>query len=208
MKKKLILFDLDGTLVNTRDFVMKTLNKLSDEFGYDYIDDHDIQILRNTRSRNFLKVLGIPIWKAPFLIHKVKKLLTNEIDDMNFVGGMEEVLIFLKQNGHTLGVFTSNSKINTSEFLKKYHGKYFESRYTGIGIFGKQRVFKEVIKENHLSSRDVIYVGDETRDIVASKKAGIKIIAVTWGFNTEKILNSMSPDYIANKPEEIITILS
>lgn len=207
MNKKLILFDLDGTLVNTKDFVIKTLNKLSGEFGYDYIDEHDIQILRNTRSRNFLKVLGIPIWKAPFIVKKIKKLLAKEIDNMNFIDGMEDVLLELKQKGHTLGVLTSNSKENTTEFLKKYHGKYFEPRYTGIGIFSKKRIFKKILKEKHLNSTDIIYVGDETRDIISSQKAGIKIIAVTWGFNSEKILKSLNPDYIANNPKEILNFL-
>jgi phosphoglycolate phosphatase len=54
----------------------------------------------------------------------------------------------------------------------------------------------------------VIYVGDETRDVEACKKVGIKIIGVTWGLHTPKALKKAGADYIINKPDEFHKILT
>lgn len=56
-------------------------------------------------------------------------------------------------------------------------------------------------------SHEVIYVGDETRDVEAAKKVGVKVIAVTWGINSEKILRKQNPDYLIVKPKELIEVL-
>lgn len=59
-----------------------------------------------------------------------------------------------------------------------------------------------------LDRNEVIYVGDEIRDIESAKDTGIKIIAVTWGFNTEDALCRFNPDYIAKDPRDIRLIVS
>src|SRR3989338_5712475 len=126
MKRKLILFDLDGTLVNTRRFIVNALNDLSRTFCFDHIEPYDERTLRNAKSSEFLHVLGIPFWKAPFLIGIIGKRLESAIDDMQLVEGMPEILSILKKEGYVLGVLTSNNKKNMCAFLKKYHGKYFD----------------------------------------------------------------------------------
>jgi phosphoglycolate phosphatase-like HAD superfamily hydrolase len=63
------------------------------------------------------------------------------------------------------------------------------------------------MKINNLSSEEVIYVGDETRDIEASKKINIKVIAVSWGFNSGEVLAKHNPDFLIHKPSELIEVL-
>ena len=50
-------------------------------------------------------------------------------------------------------------------------------------------------------------IGDEARDIKASKKSGIKSIAVTWGFQDEATLRRLNPDFIVKTPEDILKII-
>ena len=57
-----------------------------------------------------------------------------------------------------------------------------------------------------LHPSNVLYVGDEVRDIEAAKKAGIRIAAVTWGYNSKKALEAYKPDYLVTKPEELLQI--
>ncbi|MBK7488721.1 MAG: HAD hydrolase-like protein [Bacteroidales bacterium] len=54
-----------------------------------------------------------------------------------------------------------------------------------------------------LHAERIVYVGDETRDIEACQAAGIPVIAVSWGLNRRELLASLSPDQIADRPEEL-----
>ena len=53
------------------------------------------------------------------------------------------------------------------------------------------------------SMDEIIYVGDEMRDIEASKKVGIPVIAVSWGLNKREALESFKPDQMAHSPKDL-----
>ena len=74
-------------------------------------------------------------------------------------------------------------------------------------MFGKDKVIKKMLKTQRFNAKDVIYVGDETRDIDAAKQAKVTIIAVTWGFNTAKALTESSPNFLAHNPRELLEIV-
>ena len=63
------------------------------------------------------------------------------------------------------------------------------------------------MKKSGRSKENAIYVGDEVRDIKAAKKAGVKVASVTWGYNLESVLSSFHPDYIINRPEDLIKLV-
>jgi len=58
-----------------------------------------------------------------------------------------------------------------------------------------------------LYTEDVIYIGDEVRDIEAARAAGIKIASVTWGYNLESILTENKPDYIVTQPRDLLNLM-
>ena len=74
-------------------------------------------------------------------------------------------------------------------------------------MFGKHRSLKRLLKTYHMKPAETIYIGDEVRDIEACRKAKVQIIAVTWGFNSKRILERAKPDFIADKPEDIVKIV-
>lgn len=55
--------------------------------------------------------------------------------------------------------------------------------------------------------KDLVYIGDEVRDIEAAKKAGILSVGVSWGFQTEVAMKKASPDHLFNKPQELMTLI-
>ena len=63
------------------------------------------------------------------------------------------------------------------------------------------------MKSFHLKPVDIVYIGDEVRDVEAAKAMGVKIVSVTWGFQSKQILERGEPDYIAEKPKELEKIL-
>ncbi len=208
MTQKVIIFDFDGTIADTVDALVSLANSLATEFGYAQITPEELVILRNLTSREIFKYSGIPLFKIPFLLKKVKRELKNKIPELKPIVGIREALVELKDNGNRLGIITSNSKGNVKEFLEINNlDSLFEFIHTGVTIFGKTTIINNVLRQKQIKTEEVIYVGDETRDIEASKKAHIKVIGVTWGFNSEEALLKQNPDYLLHHPHELVEVI-
>ena len=205
MTIKAIIFDFDGTIADTYQAVVSITNGLSSEFGYRPLDQETLQLLKNLSSKEIVKQSEISLFKISFLVRRVQKELGKQIKDLESISGMTEVLEELKRQGYTLGIITSNARDNVMAFLEKQGlDSLFDFVYSGATIFGKHRIINKVIKKYKLTKSEVVYVGDETRDIRSAQKSDVAIIAVTWGFNSDKILSQHQPDFLAAKPSDIL----
>ncbi|MBK1987600.1 HAD-IA family hydrolase [Sphaerospermopsis aphanizomenoides BCCUSP55] len=208
MTQKVIIFDFDGTIADTVDALVTIANRLAVEFGYIQISANELTLLRNLTAREIIKYSGVSLLRIPFLVKKVKSELKNKIHELEPISGMTEALIELHQQGCRLGIITSNSQENVSEFLKCHDLDYlFEFIHSGVTIFGKTTIINNVLRQRHLKPQAVIYVGDETRDIEAAKKANIKVIAVSWGFNSPEALTKEKPDFLIDHPSELLAVV-
>lgn len=209
MTAKVVLFDFDGTIADTYNAIAKITNQLSSEFGYKAFNEEELLLLKKLSSREIVKFSEISIFKIPFLVRRVRSELSKEIANLSPIAGISSVLFELKSRGCTLGIVTSNNTENVDIFLRKNKLKsLFSYVYSSTSVFGKHRVINQAIRENSLNKADVIYVGDETRDVRSSRKSNIGIIAVTWGFNAVEILQEYHPDYLANTPQELLTAIN
>jgi phosphoglycolate phosphatase len=208
MTQKVIIFDFDGTIADTVEALVSIANRLAIEFDYIQITPNELTLLRNLTSREIIRYSGVSVLKIPFLFKKVKSELKNKITELEPISGVKEALIELNQQGYTLGVITSNSQENVTEFLRFHNLNYlFEFLYSGVTIFGKTTIINNVLRQKQLNPETVIYVGDETRDIEAAKKANIKVIAVSWGFNSPEALAKQNPDFLIHHPSELLDVV-
>ncbi|MDM9381557.1 HAD-IA family hydrolase [Chlorogloeopsis sp. ULAP01] len=209
MIQKVIIFDFDGTIADTVDALVNIANRLAKEFGYVQITPEELALLRNLTSREIINYSGISLFKIPFLVKRVKGELKNKIPELKPIPGIKDALAALKTEGHRLGIVTSNSKDNVTEFLKINDlDQLFEFIYSGVTIFGKTTIINNLLRQKQIKSEEVIYVGDETRDIEASKKANIKVIAVTWGFNAPEVLAKQNPYFLIHHPSELLEVIN
>jgi len=209
MTQKVVIFDFDGTIADTVDALVSIANRLAKEFGYVQITPEELALLRNLTSREIINYSGISVFKIPFLVKKIKGELKSKIPELKPIPGIKEALINLKNAGHRLGIITSNSKDNVTEFLRINElDNLFEFIYSGITIFGKTTIINNLLKQKQLKPEEVIYVGDETRDIEASKKANIKVVAVSWGFNSPEVLAKQNPNYLIHHPSELLDVVN
>lgn len=208
MRVKLIIFDFDGTLADTLDAIVGITNRLALEFGYEPTLPEELDQVRNLSSREIFKRSGISIFKLPFLLKRVKANLHQQIPSLKPLPGIKEVLFCLKDEGHQLGILTSNSEENVTLFLQE-HGMedLFDFVYSATTIFGKHRLIQKIMNARKLNSEEVVYVGDETRDIESSKKINIRVIAVSWGFNSKSALTEHNPDFLIDRPGELIEVM-
>ncbi|MBD2253798.1 HAD-IA family hydrolase [Nostoc parmelioides] len=208
MTQKVIIFDFDGTIADTVDALVSIANRLAVEFGYLQITPEQLTLLRNFSSREIIKYSGVSLIKIPFLVKKVKSELKNKIHELKPIPGIKEALLELKENDYKLGIITSNSRENVTNFLSINElDSLFDFIYSGVTIFGKTTIINNVLRQKQFKPQTVIYVGDETRDIEASKKANIKVIAVTWGFNSPEILAKQNPDFLIHQPRELLEVI-
>ncbi len=204
--KKLIIFDFDGTIVDSKEAWFKAVNKLAPQYNYTPIKKTEIKRLRNKTIKEIMHEKNIAYRKLPFLLNKLRKELENEMQKSNLYKGIKEVIANLNKN-NIIAIITSNSEENTIKFLNKHKIK-INFIYGGTNIFGKAVKINRIMKKVHPTIKETYYIGDEVRDIKAAKKTGIKSIAVTWGFNSKSILKKANPNYIIGKPKELIKIIN
>jgi phosphoglycolate phosphatase len=202
---KVIIFDFDGTVADTFDALVKITNRLALKFGYKPASPEDLVKIKNLSSREIIKQSGVSVFKLPFLLRKIKAELNHEIHQLTPVPGIQEALADLKNQGNQLGIITSNDQKNVIFFLQSNNlYKTFDFIYSEATLFGKSRVINHFLKHAKLKPEEAIYVGDETRDIEAAKKSQIKMIAVSWGFNSEEVLAAHEPDFLIHQPKELM----
>ena len=202
---KLILFDFDGTIADSLEAIVNITNTFSERYKFRKITLDKIEDLRNKSFTQVFKDVGLKFVKAPFLIRRVKKEFEHEIDNIKIYPGIKPVLKELSKT-YKLGILTNNTKKNVESFLLKNDLEMFSLIYDA-GFFSKARKLKRISRIEKIPLDKIIYVGDEIRDIKACKKAGVQIIAVTWGFNSKRRLKIEKPDYMVDNAKDILKIL-
>lgn len=204
-----IIFDFDGTIADTLAAIADITNRLAPLFGYRPADPEKLKSFQNLSTQQLLKQSEISVFKIPFLLRRVKSELRREIQQLNLIPGVGEVLNALAAEEHTLGIVTSNSAENVNLFLKKHDlAGLFSFIHTGATLLGKSKVLKQVLRRRKLNADQVLYVGDETRDIEAAQKISIRVVAVSWGFNSRQVLISKKPDFLIDQPNQLVQIVT
>ncbi|QSX05089.1 HAD-IA family hydrolase [Sedimentibacter sp. zth1] len=206
MNFKCVLFDFDGTLADTEEINFDIFQILSKKYKMQNITKEELNNIKDLSAMQLITYLKVKKYKIPFILKRGKKLLSAKIKEVDICKqNFKSVLQTLKEAKVKIAIITTNSKTNVEEFLKKHNIDCFDF-VISASLFGKESIIKKVIKNNNLDPKDVLYVGDEIRDINAAKKSGIKIASVSWGYNTVDSLLSYNPDYLIKDPSNLIDI--
>jgi len=207
MTIKIIIFDFDGTIADTHQISLAIANKMAEEFNYQPVNEDQLEDLKNLSSRDVVMRSGVSPLKIPFILRRFMQELSQHIHSLKPITGMPSCLKELKEEGYILGIISSNLKENVVSFLENNQLlDYFDFIFSGSTLFGKHRLINKAIKLQQVQPSQVIYVGDETRDINAAKKSKIRVIAVSWGFNSPSILQQYEPDFLVHSPLELLEL--
>ena len=119
---------------------------------------------------------------------------------------LKETLKILKSKLSYMGIISSNSKKNINTFLKNEKIDTLDFIISSP-LFSKEIKINKLKKKLKLKDEDILYVGDEVRDIVSAKKANIDIASVTYGYNTKEYLSSENPTYFIDDLKELFNII-
>ncbi len=197
---KSLIFDFDGTLADSLPVVIG----IAEEVLGVSIDSDEVKMYRNMTIKQILKEAKIPIYKVPGLLVKGRPLLQKKIHEVELFEGLKEVIKELSNNNNLYVVSSNSTGIITKFLVDAQLRGYFKNVYGNVGIFSKSQALKKVAKKESFDINNAIYIGDEVRDIEASKKVGMPIISVSWGFNGREILQKYQPEFIADKPKDIL----
>ncbi|CAM4234017.1 HAD family hydrolase [Bacillus manliponensis] len=205
---KYIIFDFDGTLVDSKDVFLASYNQIATKHNYKVIEKEELEGLRKISIRERCKLLKIPMYKIPFFVKELGSLYKQSIGEIILVDGIRPMLQDLKNKGYKIAIISSNREENIRQFLKNHDIHDVHDVFCSSNIFGKDKVMKQFLKEKKLGNEEVLYVGDEERDIAACKKVGIAVAWVGWGYDVLETIQESSPDYVVYKPEELTQVVA
>ena len=208
INKKILIWDLDGTIADSLNFFVNFLHNEAKKLNYNLTKKEIKNMIRNKDLKDIIKEYKFSKIQIFILVWKLRHNFKNVTENVNIYKNTDKILKELSQK-YDLYLLTSNDKKHTENFLKK-HNIYnlFLKKYYKSSLFGKDKTINKVIKKNNLNKENVIYIGDELRDFYACQKSNIKCINVSYGFNSEKLLKTQNKNLTISKINDIEKILS
>ncbi len=211
---KAIIFDLDGTLLNT-------LNDLADSVNH-ILTSHNMKNRTVDEIRSFIGN-GIPTLIARSVPENTDTdTLRICVEEMQVYykahadiktkpyDGITELLSELKTKNIASAVVTNKAEDSAKLLCNRKFGNMFSFV---IGDNGKDRlkpapdnVFR-ALRLLDVNKEDVLYVGDSDVDMVTAKNAGLRSVGVSWGFRDSDVLKKCGADYIIHSPEELLNLI-
>lgn len=204
---KHVIFDFDGTIADSMEMGLQIYNEFIDKYKYKKVTLEELRKLNELPIKERIKHVGIPLYKIPQISIDVLMKYKKIIHSLKPFDGIKDLIMDLKAKGLRLSIISSNSADNIQAFLKRNQLEVFDRVISEKNLFGKDKSIKKLLKQLNIDSDNVIYIGDELRDIDACQKLAIKIISVAWGFDSLELLKSGKPDFIAFRPKEIADII-
>lgn len=200
--RKAIIFDFDGTIADSFAIFIEALSVVIRRRPP--LTTNDIDELRKSSSiKEIIKKLGIKPWQMPLVIARGRREISARMERIAPFTGIAQALKEISAE-YTVYIVSTNSEENITGFLEK-HGMadYIHVIHGGISIMRKHKSLKKLLKKENLTESFCLYIGDETRDIEAARKTGIKCIAVEWGYSRPDALRRHTPDALVARPEDL-----
>jgi phosphoglycolate phosphatase len=203
MPYSLVIFDLDGTLIDSFPWFVRNFNDVADRFGFRRATDDDISPLRHAGLREIFERLEVPARKLPAIVRHVRLLKTQHAASIPPFPGTAATLRTLADAGVRLALVSSDNEDNARRQLGTANAALFSMFDCGASLFGKARKFRRVIRRMGADAGSTIAIGDEIRDVEAARVAGIACGAVTWGYSAPEALRALKPDIVFERMEDI-----
>lgn len=202
--RRVLLFDFDGVIADSIDVCMKRVIGACKKHGYNQISTKlDFLSLYDGNFYENLVKRGIHKEDIPYLI-KDFHVKSKEQKNVGLFSGIKDVMEELAEQNKII-VITSNATQTVKAALRFNNIDCFEE------VLGADKETSKVKKINYVKSKykgyELFYIGDTAGDMIEGKKAGVKTVAVTWGFHNEEKLRKENPDFIVHSPAELADVL-
>ena len=207
---KYVFFDLDGTIADTEDIIVKSFQHIHEKFNSKIPEREEIissfgEPLKNTIERDFS-------YNYDEVVKEYRKFHKNIFYDyLKLHDGAVEIIKYLDKNNITMGIVTSRLKETAVEILEIFDiKKYFQTIIT-IDDTEKHKPDPEpllkALEQVDGIKNESIYVGDTKYDVECAKNTGVISVLVGWSHHAEEE-DKTEPDFIINKFSELKKIIN
>ncbi len=212
---KAVIFDLDGTILDTLTDIAENINRMLDHFGYPKLPSREIMQYIGNGARNLVK-------------RSIKvKLTEEELDDkLAFYNriytaapsdntcvfkGLDEVISQLKERGYKTGVLTNKPQMTTDKVCEKYlsHLNFdvIVGQREGVPIKPDPTSLNQILKDLNVKKENAYFVGDGETDAQTAQNAGVNGICVLWGYRERKQLEAVGATVFVSSPQQLLKII-
>lgn len=213
MKHKfdLIIFDWDGTLINTIDWIAHCLQRAGEEYGF-----------ASPEPQAAKDVIGLCIDNAVSALYPTadaetqKKIVkfysqtyaSKQLSERDFFPGVYEMLVQLKASGYQLAVATGKTRLGLTHALAATGAEnVFDITRCADETASKPnpKMLHEIMRHTQVTSERTLMVGDSIHDMQMAKNANVPSIGVVCGANSEASLRQYDPLLCLQQPTELLT---
>ena len=215
MKYDLIIFDMDGTILNTLEDLKNSLNYVLQQAGYQTRTLEEVRtFVGNWISKTIERALPSDIEEE-----KVDELFSlfmdyyaiHNTDNTKPYNGVIELLKELKHLGYKTAVVSNKQNSAVKSLCKKFFTGLFDveiGEKVNIAKKPEPDEVNEVLKILNIDRTKSIYIGDSEVDIQTAQNSKMKSIIVDWGFRDRKFLYEHGAEVIVSNPSEILDIIN
>lgn len=212
--EKLVIFDLDGTVLDTVEDIADCMNMAISELGYKPRTYPEYRKVIGNDAPNFVrKLLGdMPYDKIMYIwnyyIPFVEKYGTNKTKVFD---GIKEVCFALKERGCKIVAYTNKTPDELEPFIDKFLKDLNFDLIVGVGGTEDAKPsasgVEKVLKRFNVSAENAYIVGDGETDVLTAVNAGINGIAVLWGCRDKDFLESYGAKVFAKNPTQLLDLI-
>lgn len=211
---KHIIFDVDGTMLDTSEGMISSVKYMIDKMGYEMPDEDTLESFVGPRIQDSLvrvyALEGEELTKAAATFRDHYK--QGDVLNAKPYEGLEEVLKYLKNKGYVLSIATNKrqdfvdaliNKFDLSKYFTKVCGTDMQGKYT------KTDLIKQCMEDClSISEDETVMVGDSSYDATAAKEAGVKFLGVLYGYDFKSMdeMITYNPVYIIKEVTELSNI--
>ena len=210
-KIKLVIFDLDGTLVDSKYDLTDSVNFVRKKHGLNPLPVDKVAsylgsgitalvkaVLAELKNENF--DLAVKMFKDNYAKHLTDKTVPyNNITEVLSNISQPKVLLSNKDEKFSKQILKT---LNLSQYFTEIYGgdSFKEKKPNPLPIY-------EIMKKFSLNKENLVMIGDGANDIMVGKNAGITTIGVLYGYSSQEQLNDLAPTHIAKKPKDVVHII-
>lgn len=208
MAYKCVVFDFDGTLADTEEKAFNIYNELATKYKYSTVTMEELQHIKNLHVKEIKEIVDIPFYQFPQALRDGQKMMRKESNEIHaFAPDIHAFFTALRRETKHIGILTSNIKKTVSDFLITYDISHEIEFIMCSALMSKSKKIKKVLRKHDIKPSEMLYIGDEVRDIEACHKVGVDVAAVNWGYNTPLALEKCKPTFMIDNIWKVIDIV-
>lgn len=215
MKIEGIVFDLDGTLIDTLDDLMDSVNFALAKYDFPARNLDEIRSFVGNGVKRLVD-LSVPEGTseeigADCLAVFKEHYKGNSRNKTAPYAGIKEMLAKVKEKGYKTAVVTNKIQDAAIEIIRSFFGDKIDviiGQVDGVAQKPEPDGVWLALEKLGVSKENSVYVGDSEVDCMTAHNAGIPCIGVTWGFRDRSVLEEHKAEFIIDKPEELFEVLN